>query len=526
MWRKWWFWVGLVVVTIVVGLGIAASVLSRRLEPFVREQTIRYLRERFQAEVEIGTLDASLPMQSPWQVLLARGRGGRVRVSGDSIRLRHVARPDLPPLIALRRFEFELDLDTLWNPPVNVRHVKLHGFALTIPPKGERPVFTQPEGSETHSSASVRIQEVIADGSLLTLLPKKADKAPLVFDLHKLRLFDLGPNRAMGYSAILTNAKPPGTISSSGTFGPWVAQEPSSTPLTGDYTFENANLGVFKGIAGTLSSTGRFEGILDRIVVDGTTRTPDFRLTMSGNRVPLETKFHAIVDGTNGDTTLDPVEAVLSRTAFECRGAVARNKDEIGKTVALAVTLRRGTIEDLLTLAMKGNKPILRGGVKLDMKFELPPGTGEIADRLKLKGKFALRDARFTSATVQDQIDSLSRRGQGRPTDAAIDEVPSDLEGEFAMERGRIDFSRLRFIVPGSEVQLAGSYTFENETLDFHGKLRLTARVSQTQTGWKRWVLKPVDPFFAKEGAGTLLKIAVTGTRASPKFGLDRGRKE
>ena len=35
----------------------------------------------------------------------------------------------------------------------------------------------------------------------------------------------------------------------------------------------------------------------------------------------------------------------------------------------------------------------------------------------------------------------------------------------------------------------------------------------------------PVDPFFAKDGAGTLLKIKVDGTSREPKFGLDRGRK-
>jgi len=40
-------------------------------------------------------------------------------------------------------------------------------------------------------------------------------------------------------------------------------------------------------------------------------------------------------------------------------------------------------------------------------------------------------------------------------------------------------------------------------------------------TGWKRWILKPVDPFFEKNGAGTFLRIKVDGTTAQPKFGLD-----
>src|SRR5262249_7194861 len=152
--------------------------------------------------------------------------------------------------------------------------------------------------------------------------------------------------------------------------------------------------------------------------------TPDFRLTMGGNRMPLRTQFHAIVDGTNGNTLLEPVEAQLGGTVFECRGGVVRNRDEIGKTVALDVNLRRGVVEDLLRLAMKGNKPILKGGLKLTLKLVVPPGQGEIADRLKASGSFFLRDARFTSPTVQEKIDSLSRRGQGRPKDESIGEVP------------------------------------------------------------------------------------------------------
>jgi hypothetical protein len=40
--------------------------------------------------------------------------------------------------------------------------------------------------------------------------------------------------------------------------------------------------------------------------------------------------------------------------------------------------------------------------------------------------------------------------------------------------------------------------------------------------GWKRVLLVPVDPFFAKDGAGAQFDIAVTGPASSPRFGLDR----
>ena len=49
------------------------------------------------------------------------------------------------------------------------------------------------------------------------------------------------------------------------------------------------------------------------------------------------------------------------------------------------------------------------------------------------------------------------------------------------------------------------------DNLDFTGTVKLQAKVSQTMTGWKRVVLKPVDPFFAKNGAGTFVRISVAG---------------
>jgi hypothetical protein len=76
--------------------------------------------------------------------------------------------------------------------------------------------------------------------------------------------------------------------------------------------------------------------------------------------------------------------------------------------------------------------------------------------------------------------------------------------------------------VPGAAVSIHGTYDLAHDTLDFHGALKLQAKLSDTMTGWKRWVLKPVDPFFAKNGAGTFVKIKIERDARHPKFGLDR----
>ena len=42
---------------------------------------------------------------------------------------------------------------------------------------------------------------------------------------------------------------------------------------------------------------------------------------------------------------------------------------------------------------------------------------------------------------------------------------------------------------------------------------------------WKSLLLKPVDPFFKKDGAGAVIPVQVSGTRSAPKFGLDLHHK-
>src|SRR4030095_3000677 len=170
MWRKWWFWVLTLLFLFVVGLAVTSFILSRRLEPYVREQTERYLRERFEADVEIGRLDASLPMGSSMKVVLTRGKGAVVRASGHDITVWLRGRRDLPPVLKMGKFEFDIDLLTLWNRPVDVRRVKLENFVLTIPPKGERAAM--PDMDFESGGVDVVIREIIADGSRLTLLSK------------------------------------------------------------------------------------------------------------------------------------------------------------------------------------------------------------------------------------------------------------------------------------------------------------------------------------------------------------------
>ena len=89
------------------------------------------------------------------------------------------------------------------------------------------------------------------------------------------------------------------------------------------------------------------------------------------------------------------------------------------------------------------------------------------------------------------------------------------------MKKGVVKFSKLAFGVEGASLAMAGTYNMDSGQLDFRGKLRLDAKLSQTTTGMKSFFLKAVDPFFKGKDGGTVLPIKITGTKDQPKYGLD-----
>lgn len=513
--------VGVTLAAITAGLFIAASVLSRRFEPFIREQAVAYLSERFQSDVELGSLKVHVPKMSPVHLWRSHGSGVFARIEGERMSMRQ--NPDRPALFAIGRFSFEVDLGSVWERKPLVRRVQLDQVEIHIPPKGERPRLAHAVAPGSGGGAAkARIDDVVIRDARLVILPKEQAKVPLQFQISRLKLDYAGEGKGMQYQAELVNAKPPGHIKSAGSFGPWVAGEPGDTPLQGAYTFRDAKLEVFAGIAGTLESKGEFDGSLSSLIARGEAYVPDFRLKMSGNRVPLRAKFDVLVDGTNGNTVLKPVRATLGTTHFTTSGGIIKHEGEKRRSISLDVSMPKGHIRDLLRLATKG-EPFMEGFVALKTRIDVPPLSGKVREKLVLDGQFEVSNGKFLKSNIQDQIDTLSRRGMGQPKNQAIDEVVSGMTGRFRLDNEVLTFRSLTFGVPGAAIDLAGLYNLDTDVVDFHGALKLEAKVSQTMTGWKRWALKPVDPFFAKNGAGTFLRIQVEGTSKQPKFGRERG---
>src|SRR5205807_2885235 len=141
------------------------------------------------------------------------------------------------------------------------------------------------------------------------------------------------------------------------------------------------------------------------------------------------------------------------------------------------VVLGKARIEDLLRLGVRTDPPIMSGAVEMKTKLNLPPSEADIANRLKLDGNFHIPDGIFSNEKIQQRIDSLSLRSQGKPklakeVPAADTNIASDLSGTFKLNDGVISFSLLHFLIPGTHADMSGQYTLDGNIFDFHGKLK------------------------------------------------------
>jgi hypothetical protein len=502
-------WLAGVAVAMIVAVTASVAGLylyaDRLIERRLRPATIELLERRFESEVELEKLSV--------------GFAPALSIRGEGLTLRHHGRRDISPIVTIRAFTIAADVRELWSSRID--RVHLEGLDIVIPPRrgADLPSLDAETEGASDGKPDVFIRELLAEDSTLTITSKREGKQPRVFRIRRLRFEDFEFSRPTPFEAALSNPTPEGQITAVGKFGPWNAEEPSLTQVEGSFLF-NADLGTIKGIGGALHAEGTFNGPLEYIKTSGQTHTDGFHLSIGGAKFPLDVTYDAIVDGTNGDTRLQNVRGKLADSTILARGEIVRVPGVNGRRITLDTTAQAGRLEDFIKLTTRVPTSPITGLVDVSAKLDIPPGEPEVIERLRLDGTFHVASARFTTA-IQERVDELSRRGQGRPGDEKIDNVASDFRGSFLLQNARMTLRSLRFRVRGAEVRLAGTYDIEGERLNFHGTLRLQARASRTQTGWRSILLRLFDPLLDGEGAGTVLPITITGTRDNPKFGVE-----
>ena len=515
-WRGWAISLALLLIL----LGITGEVLAGRAGPILRQRLVEALSTRFHSQVELDSLDVSL-----LHGLEVSGRGLRIGAPPAATEATPQA---VRPLITVAQFSFHTGLRSLFERPLRIGTVHVSGLDIRIPPHG---LHAEPV-DDTERRREARTQVVVDRLSIRDsrLLLENSDPArtPKFFNLQSIDLEGIAQDTPVRFSATLVNAVPRGDVHVDGSFGPWASASPGATPLDGRYTFEHADLGTIHGLSGTLRSSGEFRGQLHRLEVNGSTETPDFALETARQPMSLRTTFHAIVDGTTGDTLLQPVQGRLRNSAFICRGSIVNEKGK-GHVIDLTVDVPNGFAQDFLALAVKTRPVLLSAQMTTSAQLHLRPGRESLMQRLAIHARFSLRQIHLANPAFQQKVNQLSLRAQGLPAQAALATsqpgsaiVSSAMNGQLELSGGRMNFDTLNYTVPGAEIQMQGVYSLDGDQFDFHGKVRTQAQASgMVQSWWKQILLHAVDKYLSRNGAGVEIPFTVHGTRSVPQFGLD-----
>lgn len=129
------------------------------LEHMMQARVERALSDHFQREVRLENMHVTLiPV---------------FRVTADSFALPN-RQPDQPPLIAIKHFTAEANPLELLRTPIHVSSLYLVGLVIKIAPKGEK-LAESPKPRRRLHLANFVIDRVLADGTLLYILPKDPD---------------------------------------------------------------------------------------------------------------------------------------------------------------------------------------------------------------------------------------------------------------------------------------------------------------------------------------------------------------
>jgi hypothetical protein len=510
----------LAVIVAVAALCAFALLLSREW-PFAQALVLQNLQEASDSQVQFRTFRETF-FPSPGCIV-------------EGLVFHHEP-GEAKPLITIRKLTIQGSYVGLLSRRVS--RIIAEGMLVSIPPFDTHSKF--------HTTPSkITIAEIVANGSAVEFGSSDPGNKPLRFDIHEALLRDVGWKGPLTYHVNVHNPKPPGDVTAQGEFGVWNRTAAGETPISGDYKFEQADLSVYGGIAGKLSSTGKFGGKLAHIDISGTTDTPDFEVKSSGHAVHLTTQFSAYVDATTGDTFLKQVDASFWKTHVVAQGSIASSPGGKGKTALIDLRARNARIQDVLLLFVEAKRAPMSGSVTLQARAEIPSGAEEFLKKVKLHGSFGITGGMFSKSSTQEDIDKLSAGARGEKAkekdknakDGAKDKddkdkdrpdpetVLTDLNGQLNLLGGTARFSDLSFGVPGATARLHGTYDLIDHKIDLRGQMQVDTQISNTSSGTKAFLLKVMEPFFKKKRKGEIVPIRIEGTYEHPTFGLDLNDK-
>ena len=474
--------------------------------PFRKDEIISDLEEATSSKVEIESFRET---HFPHPGCLIQGLIFR----------RPQAGPNAPPLITISKLTVQGSFLGLFTKHVAL--VRADNMHAIIPP------FGTGGWSQSKTPADVIVNKFVADDSILEFSRQDPKEPRVKFLIHKFLIRGLGSKGQMEFKAGVRNPEPPGEVHSTGTLGPWRDDDPRQTPISGTYTFQEANLGSLPAIAGKLASEGKYGGVLQRMEVQGSTDVLNFEVTSSGHKTNLHTRFKALVDATTGDVTLDAVGANFGRTGVISSGKVSGRPGERGKTASIDLWSRQGRIQDVFMLFITAPHSPLNGNLNFKAHVVLPPGNPSFLRKVQLQGDFGIDAAKFVNSDTQQTVDKLSERARGeKDKDEAVPErILSNLTGHVVLTNGLATFTNLSFGVPGAVARMHGTYDLVTERINLTGDLQIQAKPSAATSGVKSFLVKALDPFLKNNHPGAVVPVKITGTYTNPSYSVSSNPK-
>jgi len=405
----------------------------------------------------------------------------------------------------------------------HLKSIRADGFRLVI----DKQTFS---GALGKTSPGLTIGEIIADGAEIAFPAQQKGEEPLVFRIPKLALHDVADTQPLRFETTVQLPKPVAEVEVTGKFGPWRAGQTAQTRLSGSYALHRLDLGSFAGLAGQMIASGKFDGELQGVKVEGSLDAPDFEVRQSKHPVHLVAQYDATVNGLNGDVEIDAARAHFRGTTIFGAGTVSGEGLEQGKAVTAELSSKQARIEDLLWLFVSGNQPAMAGPIVFRAKVQLPPENRSFTKKVKLEGDFGVSNAQYPNATTQKNIDLLSARARGQ-ADKVEDQqdkvgnnydpgkVLSDVKGHVVLNDGIAHLSNVSFAVPGAQAFVSGTYSLLTEKVDLSGHMRLEAELSKATTGVKSVLLKVMQPFMHKsKHQVSVVAIRIGGTYGNPTY--------
>jgi hypothetical protein len=498
--RSWAIWLGLGMAALLAVGGVVLGVYW----PFTSKRVISAMAEDWPGKITAQRVHSTY-FPHPGCVL-------------ESVTFTRGNNPAAPPIVTMQKMTIAANYHDLFLRPGYLSRITLEGLKVSVPAQQPADGSLAKPGKSTLSR--VRVGEVFTKDAVLEVA--RDSNSALNFQIHQLTLNSVSSSGPMKYDLAMLNAVPPGELRAHGEFGPYDADKLETIPLQGDYTFEQADLSVFEGIAGTLAAKGEFHGALGKIETQGTTDIPNFEVRHSQHRVPVKAKYQATVDGVGGDTVLRAVDATIVRTNAHFDGTITGKAGQAGKTTTVNVAVQDGYIEDILRVFVKEHKSALDGKANFQARVSWPSEGDNFIKKVKLDGEFAIDGAHSEHNLLQNDLIQLSKRASGKKNDKTpVDEnVTMDLKGKVAMAKGIANLTDALFSVPGAQANLHGTYDLRSTKLDLRGDLKTETTLSNEETGAKAILLKPLDPLFKRKHAGAVIPVQMTGTFHDAHVGL------